>query len=135
MVSGRTPESPKTQREVTVSHEMDWVRACKENPANRVVPASDFAEAGPFNEMVVMGVLAVRLQGLNKELLWNGEKMEFTNIADNETVNVLLENLFEVTDGHPTDNSRRSRSNAKAVANELIRHTYRQGWALPDMPA
>jgi len=25
--------------------------------------------------MVVMGVLAVRLQGLNKELEWNGEKM------------------------------------------------------------
>jgi len=135
LVSGRTPDSPKTQREITESHEMDWVRACKENPANRVPAASDFAEAGPFNEMVVMGVLAVRLQGLNKELLWNGEKMEFTNIGNDETVNVLLENLFEVNDGHPTDNSRRARSNAKAVATELIRHTYRQGWTLPDMPA
>ena len=32
LVSGRTPKSPKTQREVTLSHEMDWVRACKESP-------------------------------------------------------------------------------------------------------
>ena len=47
---------------------------------------SDFSEAGPFNEMVVMGVLAVRLQGLNKELEWDGEKMEFTNINDDEEI-------------------------------------------------
>jgi hypothetical protein len=114
---------------------MDWVRACKESPETRVVPASDFAEAGPFNEMVVMGVLAVRLQGLNKELLWNGEKMEFTNIGESENINVLLENLFDVNDGHPTDNSRRRTSNARAVAAELIKHTYRPGWTLPDMPA
>ena len=45
---------------------------------------SDFSEAGPFNEMVVMGVLAVRLQGLNKTLEWDGVKMEFTNINDTE---------------------------------------------------
>ena len=32
--------------------------------------------------MVVMGVLAVRLQGLNKELEWDGENMEFTNLTE-----------------------------------------------------
>ena len=53
---------------------MDWVRACKESPSNRLMTKSDFSEAGPFNEMVVMGVLAVRLQNLNRELLWDGEK-------------------------------------------------------------
>ena len=41
-----------------LSHEMDWVRACKESPENRVETASPFSEAGPFNEMVVMGVNA-----------------------------------------------------------------------------
>ncbi len=41
-----------------------------------------FSEAGPFNEMVVMGVLAVRLQALNKELEWDGPNMKFTNITD-----------------------------------------------------
>ncbi len=30
LVSGRVPNAPQTQRIVTLSHEMDWVRACKE---------------------------------------------------------------------------------------------------------
>ena len=59
---------PKTERRIANAmeggHEMDWVRACKESPESRVKTKSDFSEAGPFNEMVVMGVLAVRLQGL-----------------------------------------------------------------------
>ena len=44
---------------------MDWVRACKENKSNRIMTKSDFSEAGPMNEMVAMGVLAIRLQALN----------------------------------------------------------------------
>jgi hypothetical protein len=78
LISGRVPDSPKTERRVESSHGMDWVRACKESPEYRVSAKSDFAEAGPFNEMVVMGVLAVRLQGLFKELTWDGQKMVFT---------------------------------------------------------
>ena len=66
LVSGRVPNAPQTQRIVTLSHEMDWVRACKENAGNRVEGASPFSEAGPFNEMVVLGVLGVRLQNLNQ---------------------------------------------------------------------
>ena len=34
------------------------------------MPKADFSESGPMNEMVVMGVLAIRLQGLNKTLEW-----------------------------------------------------------------
>ena len=143
LLSGRTPESPKTQREVpvptggrgdTVGHAMDWVRACKESPENRVKSASDFSEAGPFNEMVVMGVLAVRLQSLNKELEWNGEKMEFTNIGDNDSVRMIIEDRFSVVDGHPSIDPVRTDLNAKAFAAELIKHTYRDGWSLPAMP-
>jgi len=135
LVSGRTPNSPKTQREVPVNHTMDWVRACKESPENRVETASHFAEAGPFNEMVVMGVLAVRLQTLYKELLWDGTNMQFTNIGDNEEVTAILQDRFVVEDGHPTDQTRRRGMNAKAAAQELIKHTYREGWSLPAMPA
>ena len=134
LVSGRTPTSPKTQREITVSHEMDWVRACKESPENRVEPASYFAEAGPFNEMVVMGVLAVRLQTLYKELLWDGPNMQFTNIGENEEVTAILQDRFIVEDGHPTDQTRRRGMNARLAAQELIKHTYREGWSLPAMP-
>jgi len=133
-MSGRKPDVPKTQREVTMNHEMDWVRACKESPANRVPTASDFAEAGPFNEMVVMGVLAVRLQGLNKELEWDGANMQFTNIGDDETISIVKSDDFKIVDGHPSFNKPSDKFNAKAFAAELIKHNYRQGWSLPAMP-
>ena len=80
LVSGRVPNAPKVCREIKESHQMDWVRACKEDPEDRIPCASDFSEAGPFNEMVAMGVLAIRLQGLNQVLDWDGENMRFTNI-------------------------------------------------------
>lgn len=136
LLSGRVPDSPKTERRVTVSHEMDWVRACKESPESRVPTKSDFAEAGPFNEMVVMGVLAVRLQGLNKELFWDGNRMEFTNIGDSETIKIVTEDNFSIKDGHPTFETRYTDPiNARAFAAEMVKHTYREGWSLPAMPA
>jgi len=134
LLSGRTPNSPKTQREVTLSHEMDWVRACKESPDNRTKSASDFSEAGPFNEMVVMGVLAVRLQGLKKELEWDGPNMQFTNIGDEEKLRLTISDNFKIVDGDPKFDRPALTVNAKAFAQELIKHTYRDGWSLPAMP-
>ena len=82
-----------------------------------------------------MGVLAVRLQGLNKELEWDGEKMEFTNIGDNEELKIVLEDNFSIKDGHPTFNKVwTDPMNAKEFANEMIKHTYRDGWSIADMP-
>ena len=114
---------------------MDWVRACKEDPEDRIPSASDFSEAGPFNEMVVMGVLAVRLQSLNRELEWDGENMRFTNIPDDATIRTVIKDGFNITDGHPTFNKTWTDPvNAQQFAQELIKHTYRDGWKLPDMP-
>jgi hypothetical protein len=140
LLSGRVPDAPKFRRRIENpmggGHEMDWVRACKESPENRVETASPFKEAGPFNEMVVMGVNAVRLQGLNKELLWNGEKMEFTNIGDDEQLRMVLSDDFEIIDGDPKFRTKwTDRFNAKQFAKELVKHNYREGWNLPDMPA
>ena len=137
LLSGRVPVVPKTERRVEGEmHEMDWVRACKESPESRVPTKSDFAEAGPFNEMVVMGVLAVRLQGLNKELEWNGEKMEFTNIGDNDTIKICVSDNFTITDGDPRfDRKWTDPMNAKQFATEMVKHNYRNGWSLPDIPA
>jgi hypothetical protein len=127
--------APKTQRRVEGTHEADWARACKENPSSRVPSKSDFAEAGPFNEMVVMGVLAVRLQSLNKELEWDGAKMEFTNISDSETLRIVTADNFSIEDGHPTFSTKYTDPmNAKQFANEMIKHTYRDGYKLPEMP-
>lgn len=135
LLSGRTPNSPKTQREVTLSHQMDWIRACKENPESRTETASNFSIAGPLNEMVVMGVLAVRLQGLNQELEWDGENMRFTNIPADATVKSVIKDDFIITDGHPTfDKTWTEAENAEAFAQELIKHTYHNGWKLPEMP-
>jgi hypothetical protein len=115
---------------------MDWVRACKEPAESRIPAKSDFSEAGPFNEMVVMGVLAVRLQGLNKTLQWDGDSMQFTNIGDAETIKICIEDHFNITDGHPTfDRKYTDPINAKQFAAEMIKHNYRENWSLPEMPA
>ncbi|MCF8226478.1 MAG: Gfo/Idh/MocA family oxidoreductase [Bacteroidales bacterium] len=135
LLSGRVPDAPKFRRRVDTSHEMDWVRACKESPGNRVDPVSYFGEAGPFNEIVVMGVLAVRLQNLHKELEWDGENMEFTNINDSETISAIVKDGFRIEDGHPTfAKTWTDPVNAKAFAQEMISHTYRDPWKLPTMP-
>jgi hypothetical protein len=144
LLSGKKIDVKKTERRVEEEiglawnkggHEMDWVRACKESPENRKPCTSDFAEAGPFNEMVVMGVLAVRLQDLNKTLEWDGENMKFTNIGSNEEIRNITKDGFEIHDGHPTFNKEYTDPmNAVAYAEELVKHTYRDGWNLPDMP-
>ena len=144
IIGGETPTVAKTERRVEDelgiawnkgAHEMDWVRACKESPENRTPCTSDFAEAGPFNEMVVMGVLGVRLQALNKTLEWDGEKMEFTNIGDDEQIKTVLKDGFTMNDGHPAFKKTWTNPiSAKEFASELIKHNYREGWKLPDMP-
>jgi hypothetical protein len=133
LLSGRVPNLPQTERRVeSNNHQMDWVRACKESADSRVETKSNFAESGPFNEMVVMGVLAVRLQELNKTLKWDGENMQFTNISPEET-------LTMITKMDPTPGSfsreRTEPFSALEFAEGLIRTNYREGWSLPDMPA
>ena len=135
LVSGRNPEVPHVLREITLSHQMDWVRACKEDPQYRVPSASDFSEAGPFNEMVVMGVLAVRLQSLNQELEWDGPNMRFTNIPEGATIRTVIKDGFQIHDGHPTfDKTWTEPVDANQFAQELIKHNYQNGYSLPDMP-
>ena len=83
-----------------------------------------------------MGVMAVRLQALNKELLWDGEKMEFTNIGDSEEFQTVISDGFSIHDGHPTfDKKYTGPINAKQFSKELVKHKYREGWSLADMPA
>jgi hypothetical protein len=138
LLSGRKPSAPKVARRVegdVEGHGVDFLRACRESPANRVKTNSDFSEAGPFNEMVVMGVLAVRLQGLNKTLEWDGPGMRFTNIGPDETIRTMIEDGFSIADGHPTFNKTYTDPvNARQFAQGLIRHNYREGWNLVDMP-
>ena len=141
LLSGRVPEVEPYLRRIPGAigyvdgpHEQDWIRACKESPENRLEGNSNFAYAGPFNEMVLLGVLAIRLQGLNKILKWDAEAMEFNNISENEGFKVVTTDEFKVIDGHPNFNTEYTSLNAMETAKEYIRHSYREGWELPDMP-
>jgi hypothetical protein len=75
---------PKTLRRVTEGHEGDWIRACKEGP-DGVPPSSPFEYGGALTEMVLLGVLAIRLK--DQRLDWDSQNLRFTN---NERANALL---------------------------------------------
>jgi len=141
LLSGRKPNVTPYLRRIPGAigyvdgpHEQDWIRACKESPENRAEGTSHFGYSGPFNEMVLLGVLAIRLQGLNKTLKWDAENMRFTNISPTEELNIVTSNEFKVIDGHPHFNTQYAKFNALDAANGYIKHTYRDGWSLPAMP-
>lgn len=162
LLSGRTPKSPEVLRVVPDNnHYLDWVSACK-NPDLRTKTASHFGEAGPFNEMVLMGVLAVRLQKLNRILEWDGENMQFTNISDTEKVSTWSE-MFDIgkmmaaassaartaggaapargaapaggPGGFGGPQGDPSSKNVKEFVGTLIKHEYLNGFKLPGMPS
>ena len=55
------------------AHEQDWIRACKDgNPAS-----SNFEYGGALTEMVLLGVLAMRVK--DRKLEWDGENLQITN--------------------------------------------------------
>ncbi|MCK5136704.1 MAG: Gfo/Idh/MocA family oxidoreductase [Bacteroidales bacterium] len=141
LLSGRQPNVPESQPRVpgyntggimNGPHEQDWIRACKESPENRRQPHSNFDMAGPFNEMIVMGVLAVRLQSLDRELQWDGDNMRFTNISGGDELRVVSSDEFKVIDGHPHFNTKYVTLNAEETVQEYIKHNYRDGWSLPE---
>jgi hypothetical protein len=141
LVSGRVPTVKPYLRRIPGAigyvdgyHEQDWIRACKESPESRVESTSNFSYSGPFNEMVLLGVLAIRLQSLNKSLKWDGENMRFTNISDSDIVKVVTLDEFKVIDGHPHFNTQYAKFKAQETAASYIKHTYREGWSLPPMP-
>jgi predicted dehydrogenase len=75
---------PRTLRRVIEGHEGDWIRACKEGP-NGVPPCSPFEYGGALTEMVLLGVLAIRMK--DQRLDWDSQNLTFTN---NEEANALL---------------------------------------------
>ncbi len=109
-------------------HEKDWIRACKENKENRVECSSNFDYAGPLNETVVAGNLAVRLQDLRRKLEWDAENMKITNISDNDEIRVVTSDKFTVIDGDPRFDTKFATMNAKEAAENYVKKTYREGW-------
>jgi hypothetical protein len=116
------PKPPQSVRRIPVSHEMDWVRACKEASESRILPASNFEYACPLNEMVVMGNLAVRLQSLNRKLYWDDKNMRISNISDNDKI--------RVPNGISGSGPKTVELNARQASEEYIKNIYRSGWSL-----
>lgn len=75
---------PQTLRRVKGTHEGDWIRAIKEGPGG-VPPTSPFEYGGALTEMVLLGVVAVRMK--DQRLVWDSKNLRFTN---NDKANELL---------------------------------------------
>jgi hypothetical protein len=74
----------KTLPRVKGSHEQNWIDACKGGePA-----CSNFDYAGPMTEVVLLGNLALRTEGL---LMWDGPNMRVTN---NDTANQYVQREY-----------------------------------------
>ena len=113
---------------MTGGHEQDWIRACKESRETRLEASSHFGYSGTLNEIVMLGVLAVRLQSLGRKLFWDGKNMQFTNIGYDDQIKVLTRDRFEVVNGDPKFDRNYATLPAAQMAEEWIRHTYRDGW-------
>jgi predicted dehydrogenase len=79
---------PKKLRRVTEGHEGDWIRACKEGPGG-TPPCSTFEYGGALTEMVLLGMVAIRLK--DQRLLWDSKGLRFTN---SEKANELLHSPY-----------------------------------------
>jgi len=122
---GRIPDHPLGGGR----HEMHFVECCKTGEK----PASSFDYAGPFNEMVVMGNLAVRLQSLQKTLLWDSEHMKVTNISEDEKIKTAHLTPYEsdiVTRNVDRNSVKWVEQNALEMCKKWIRHEYHNGWNL-----
>ena len=76
--------SPGPDKEWVRGHYQDWIRACKGgDPA-----CSNFSISGPFVQWMLLGVIAMRVEG---KLLWDAQKMRFTN---NQEANQYLRPKF-----------------------------------------
>lgn len=109
-------------------HEQDWIRACKESLENRVESTSNFAYAAPLTELVLLGVLAVRLQSLNRKLFWDHERMKFSNIGNDDRIRLIELDEFSLEKGEPEINRQFTDLPALITVDEWIRPSYRQGW-------
>ena len=56
----------------------EWIEAIKKGTKS----TTDFAYSGPLTEAMLLANVAVRLKDRNMKLLWDGEKMGFTNLPE-----------------------------------------------------
>jgi predicted dehydrogenase len=75
--AARAAAVPKTFPRIEVPHEVNWAQACK----GEAQASSPFDYAAPLTEVMLLGVAALRA-GQNRKVVYDGDKMEFTNAPD-----------------------------------------------------
>jgi hypothetical protein len=68
---------PKTFPRVALSHELNWVEACK----GRAAPSSPIEYAAPLTEVMLLGIVALRA-GQGRKILYDGPGMRVTNVPE-----------------------------------------------------
>ena len=68
---------PKTIPRIEVSHEMNWVQACK----GQGTASSPFDYAAPLTDVMLLGIIALR-GGQGRKILYDGEAMRVTNAPE-----------------------------------------------------
>ncbi|MEN6311396.1 MAG: Gfo/Idh/MocA family oxidoreductase [Acidobacteriota bacterium] len=58
----------------------EWIEAIKKGKGAK--STTDFSYSGPLTEAMLLANIAVRMKDKNTTLLWDGEKMEFTNVPE-----------------------------------------------------
>ena len=109
-------------------HEMDWVRSCKESVENRLQPAADFESQTAMTETILVGALAIRLQGLRKILQWDSSQMRFVNISPYEEFVITKPGKFFIENGIPKFDVETTSFNAAHFVDQTVRPIYREGW-------
>ncbi|MFQ6069216.1 MAG: Gfo/Idh/MocA family protein [Candidatus Aminicenantales bacterium] len=56
----------------------EWIEAIKAGKKS----TTDFSYSARLTEMMLLGIIAVRMKDRNTKLRWDGEKMEFTNLPE-----------------------------------------------------
>jgi hypothetical protein len=87
-------QPPKIIRRVPEGHEGDWLRACKEG--KKGTPASsNFDYGGSLTEMVLLGMLAIRMK--DQKLEWDSKKLKIiNNIEANELLHIPYREGWEL---------------------------------------
>jgi predicted dehydrogenase len=68
---------PKTFPRVALSHELNWVEACK----GRAAPSSPIEYAASLTEVMLLGIVALRA-GQGRQILYDGAAMRVTNVPE-----------------------------------------------------
>jgi predicted dehydrogenase len=71
-------QPPRKTLPRSIGHHAEWIQACKRGTPT----ASHFDFAGPLTEAVLLGSIAIRMQG--EELRWDSTNLRITNLPDAE---------------------------------------------------